>query len=125
MAKAKKTEAVTEETPTVDQSKYVARIKKIERETVIESGDTHLAVTVQLVRTHDKEGVKLEKPKLVKTLRNGYPLGTSEEDLKAGVKKALDLFVAESQQYEENKKNIERNKRDDETITNLTGGVIV
>lgn len=95
---------------------YKIKIISIEKATRVGNDLGVIEVIADII----KEGE--ETP--VQTLKREYPLSSTQEEIQAAMKKALDLFVSEQAKVEEQKEVSEQNKNADQVISGLTGSEI-
>lgn len=86
-------------------------IKEIAKEMVVADNKEQLAVTIAI----------LEDGEEVQTRKVGYPLDTSEKEIKTELAKALETYLSDKEVGERSAKLEESNKKADKTIKNLTG----
>jgi len=89
---------------------YTAKILKVEKEHLQESDNYQLAVVFQIA--DGKESA---------TFREGFPIDTTDEEIKEAVQSRLHLYKQEKKQTEANAEFEEQQAQADETISKLEG----
>lgn len=119
--------------------KAVLRVKKINRDRHVETGEEFFDVVVQLIDPDDipemitveengeKKQVKNEegktKPRLIEVRRLSFPIKSSEKQIKQELKKYIDNYNAELKLAEEREAQDKADAQATQTIESLSGGV--
>lgn len=91
--------------------KYSIQIVSAERVTVQEDNSTVLSVLFNILNGEEIEA----------TLRHGFSQDIAEKELSAELKKVLDSYVSDRQQYDRTAKVAKQNEQTDELISKITG----
>ncbi len=95
-----------------------AVITKITKETIVKTGERFLDVEIELRGAPTR---KAKKGEVLEVIRWGYPLGTSEKEIKGDLKKLLVTRAEEGKQTEANAELEAEDAQADKTINSIDG----
>lgn len=97
-----------------------ATIKKVTRDRMVTTGEEFLDVTVEFFEEVENPNGGMEN-KILDVRKLGFPLGTTAEQIKEEVQKAVATFEQERAQAEEQKEVDAKAEQVNEVIENLEG----